>query len=109
MAGQKKKKLYEARAQVMKALAHPLRIEIADLLSKGEICVEDLAGRLGSERSNVSRHLSVLAGAGIVQNRKEGLKVFYSLKVPCVLNFFGCIEQVLTEQLNERMNLLGKK
>jgi ArsR family transcriptional regulator len=82
MAGRRVKKLYQARAQVMKALAQPVRMEIADLLSEGEMCVEDLARKTGAERSNVSRHLSVLAVAGIVESRKEGLKVFYSLKVP---------------------------
>ena len=77
-----RKRLYEARARVMKALAQPIRMEIADLLSKGELCVDDIAGKVGAERSNVSRHLSVLSGAGIVKGRRQGLKVFYSLKVP---------------------------
>jgi ArsR family transcriptional regulator len=102
----KSKKIYEARADIMKALAHPLRLEMIDLLSKKEFCVEDIARQVEAERSNVSRHLSVLAGAGIVESRKEGLKVFYSLKVPCVLNFFGCVEQVLLQQLKEKEALL---
>jgi ArsR family transcriptional regulator len=82
MARGEEKKLYEARTRVMKALAQPIRMEIADVLSEGELCVEDIAVKVGAGRSNVSRHLSVLSGAGIVRGRKEGLKVFYSLKVP---------------------------
>jgi DNA-binding transcriptional ArsR family regulator len=82
MAGSKRKRLYGARARVMKALAQPIRMEIADVLAEGEMCVDDLAAKVGAERSNVSRHLSVLAGTGIVDGRREGLKVFYSLKVP---------------------------
>ncbi len=82
MARSERKRLYEARARVMKALAQPIRMEIAEVLSGGELCVEDIAGKVGAERSNVSRHLSVLAEAGIVEGRKDGLKVFYSLKVP---------------------------
>lgn len=82
MARGERKRLYEARARVMKALAQPIRMEIADVLSEGELCVDDLAGKVGAGRSNVSRHLSVLAGAGIVDGRKDGLKVFYRLKVP---------------------------
>ena len=66
----------------MKALAQPVRMEIADVLADGEMCVEDIAGKVGAERSNVSRHLSVLATAGIIESRKQGLKVFYNLKVP---------------------------
>jgi len=107
MASAKAKKIYEARAEIMKALAHPLRLEIMDVLSKGGVCVEDIAGKAGAERSNVSRHLSVLARAGLIERCKEGLKVYYSLKVPCVLNFFGCVEQVIRTQFNEAKALLG--
>ena len=82
MHAKRSKRLYEARARVMKALGQPVRLEIADTLAKGELCVEDIAKSVGARRSNVSRHLSVLAEAGIVGSRKEGLKVFYSLKVP---------------------------
>jgi len=82
MAKHGRKRLYEARARIMKALAQPIRMEIADVLSEGELCVDDIASSVGAERSNVSRHLSVLAGAGIIEGRREGLKVFYSLKVP---------------------------
>lgn len=82
MARGKVKRLYEVRARVMKALAQPIRLEITDVLADGELCVEDIAKRVDAERSNVSRHLSVLSAAGIVESRKEGLKVFYNLRVP---------------------------
>jgi len=108
MLGRRKKELYRARARIIKALAHPLRLEIVDLLAKGERCVEDMARAVGSERSNVSRHLMVLASADLLNSRKSGLKIYYSLKCPCVLNFFSCIEQVLKEQLNEKVRLLRK-
>ena len=45
--------------------------------------------------STVSKHLSVLKQAGIVEDEKRGLQVWYSLRVPCILNFFGCVEEVL--------------
>lgn len=82
MKVKRKKRLYQARAKVMKALAQPMRMEIADLIKNNELCVEDITKKVGAERSNVSRHLSVLSSAGLVEGRKEGLKVFYSLKVP---------------------------
>ncbi len=82
MKPKRNKRLYQARAAVMKALGQPVRMEIADVLADGELCVEDISRRVGAERSNVSRHLSVLAAAGIVESRKDGLRVFYSLKVP---------------------------
>ena len=87
----------EARAKVMKALAHPTRLFIVDELSRGERCVCDLTEKIGADVSTVSKHLSVLKRAGIVRDDKRGVQVFYRLRVPCILNFFGCVEAVLEE------------
>ncbi len=86
---------YEVRAGIIKAMAHATRLYIIDELSKGERCVCELRDIIGNDMSTVSKHLSVLKNAGIVESDKRGLQVFYSLKVPCVLNFFGCVEDVL--------------
>jgi DNA-binding transcriptional ArsR family regulator len=85
---------WEARAQVMKAMAHASRLMIVDELSRGERCVADLTELVGADASTVSRHLSVLKNAGIVFDDKRGNQVFYALKAPCVLNFFECLEQL---------------
>ena len=87
----------EARAKVMKALAHPTRLFIVDELSRGERCVWELTDGIGADVSTVSKHLSVLKSAGIVVDDKRGVQVFYRLRVPCILNFFGCVEAVLEE------------
>jgi ArsR family transcriptional regulator len=50
---------------------------------------------IGADISTVSKHLSVLKQAGILSDEKRGLQVWYTLKVPCILNFFGCVEDVL--------------
>lgn len=94
----KRKKLYEARARVIKAMAHPTRLFMVEELSKGERCVCDLTEMVGADTSTVSRHLSLLKNAGIVDDDKRGTQVFYSLKVPCVLNFFTCVESVLDSE-----------
>lgn len=86
---------YEARAHVIKALAHPTRLFIVDELSRGERCVCELRDLVGADLSTVSKHLTLLKGAGILTDSKRGAQVFYSLRVPCVLNFFGCVEAVL--------------
>jgi ArsR family transcriptional regulator len=87
----------EARSRVMKALSHPTRLFIVDELSRGERCVCDLTEKIGADVSTVSKHLSVLKRAGIVRDDKRGVQVFYRLRVPCILNFFGCVEAVLEE------------
>jgi len=90
----------------MKALAHPLRLEIVGILKSGEKSVSELVAETGSEQSNISRHLSVLTNAGILCGRKAGLKVYYSLKTPCVLDFFSCLERVLLAEIMEKEELL---
>ena len=91
----KTKQKYQARARIVKAMAHPTRLFIVDELSRGERCVCELRDMIGADISTVSKHLSVLKDAGIVEDDKRGLQVFYSLRVPCILNFFGCVEDVL--------------
>jgi DNA-binding transcriptional ArsR family regulator len=87
----------ELRARVIKALGHPTRLFIVDELSRGERCVCDLTEKIGADVSTVSKHLSLLKRAGIVLDDKRGVQVFYRLRVPCILNFFGCVEAVLAE------------
>ncbi len=98
---------YEKQAEIAKAIGHPLRIAIIDFLGDGEQCVCDIAKHVGSERSNVSRHLSILVSAGLLGYHKDGLKVIYRLKTPCILDFFSCMSGVLKHQAKENERLLG--
>jgi ArsR family transcriptional regulator len=107
MLDKSKQLLFEKRAEVAKAVAHPLRVAIVDFLKDGEQCVCDIAQYVGSERSNVSRHLSVMVNAGLLEYRKEGLKVIYKLKTPCILDFFSCVSRVLKQQAKENERLLA--
>lgn len=106
MANLKKQLLFEKQAEVAKAIAHPLRIAIIDFLKDGEQCVCDIAEHIDSERSNVSRHLAVMVNAGVLEYRKEGLKVIYRLKCVCILEFFSCVTRVLKQQAKESEKLL---
>ncbi len=106
MSDKKKWLLFQKQAEVAQAVAHPLRIAIIDFLKDGEQCVCDIAEHIGSERSNVSRHLSVMVNAGVLEYRKEGLKVIYKLKCICILDFFLCVTGVLRQQAKENEKLL---
>ncbi len=99
--------LFHARARIIKALAHPTRLFIVDELSRGERCVCELTDMIGADISTVSKHLSILRDAGIVENDKRGLKVFHRLKAPCVLNFMSCIEAVMRVDLEEKVEIAG--
>ena len=106
MLDKSKQLLFEKHAEIAKAIAHPLRIAIIDFLKDGEQCVCDIAEYVGSERSNVSRHLSVMLNSGLLDYRKEGLKVIYRLKCTCIVHFFECVTGVLREQAEENQKLL---
>jgi ArsR family transcriptional regulator len=96
---------YIARAEIIKALAHPTRLFIVDRLSEREHCVCELTEMIGADTSTVSKHLSVMKNAGIVSCYKRGLQVWYSLKCPCILNFFGCVEETIRQGAREHMEL----
>lgn len=106
MSDKSKQLLYEKQADIAKAIAHPLRIAIINFLKDGEQCVCDIAEYVGSERSNVSRHLSVMVNAGLLDYRKEGLKVIYKLKCTCIIDFFSCVTRVLKQQAKDNQKLL---
>ena len=93
--GKDRRELFEQRAEIMRALAHPSRLMMVDELSRGERCVCELTQMVGDDVSTVSKHLSVLKNAGIVTDKKRGAQVFYTLRVPCILNFFSCVNSVL--------------
>ena len=97
---------YEARARIIKAMAHPTRLFIVEELSKHKRCVCELTDMIGADVSTVSKHLSVLKSAGIVDDEKRGLQVYYSLRVPCVLNFFSCVESVLKSTASAHLQAL---
>ena len=69
--------LAELIARRFRAIAEPMRIRLLDLLREGEQTVNELALSLGATQQNVSKHLAVLAEAGIVARRKDGTRVHY--------------------------------
>ena len=68
------------RAQIIKSLAHPSRIQMVDALGSGEMCVRELAHIVGADMSTVSKHLALLATAGILTRQKAGQCVYYGIK-----------------------------
>ncbi len=97
---------FEARAKIMKALGHPTRLFMVDELSHGEKCVCELTDMVGADISTVSKHLTVLKEAGIVQDEKRGLQVFYTLRLPCVKGFFQCMDTMIKTKVKQQMELV---
>lgn len=88
----------EARANIIRALAHPTRLMIVEALAAGERCVCELHTHAPCDLSTFSKHLAILRNAGVLATDKRGTQVFYRLTVPCLLNFFGCVDAVLRHE-----------
>ena len=102
----KTRAIFEARATVAKALAHPTRLFLIETLALRQRCVCELTKLVGADISTVSKHLTILKKAGIVESRKRGAEIHYALRVPCILKFFACVEGVLKKNSEEAQKLL---
>ena len=86
------KKKETAAALMFKALSHPARIWIVRQLAKDEHCVIEFVKALDVEFATVSRHLSILKAAGIIEDDKRGKEVWYRLACPCIVSMIDCFE-----------------
>jgi ArsR family transcriptional regulator len=93
----------EARARILKALAHPTRLFIVEELARGERCVCELREMIGADMSTVSKHLAQLKSAGVVADDKRGVQVYYNLRAGCVPGFLDCIQNILKENVEREL------
>jgi ArsR family transcriptional regulator len=95
-----KKAAYKLHAQVCSIMANPKRLELIELLSDSEKSVEELTQLMGIPKANVSQHLALLRHYNIVTTRKEGLRVFYKIANPKVIQACRLMREVTLEQLS---------
>lgn len=98
--------LQQFKAEFFKALAHPMRIRMLEVLSDGEKSVNELQTILGSEGSAVSQQLSVLRAKNLVHTVKEGTTVVYSLRDPLIKDLLAVARQIFDNHLVESISLL---
>ncbi|MDP4105151.1 MAG: metalloregulator ArsR/SmtB family transcription factor [Bacillota bacterium] len=96
------------KAEFFKALAHPLRIRILELLSEGDKNVNELQSLIGSEGSAVSQQLTVLRSKNIVSGTKDGNKVVYSLKDPMIIELLSVARQIFNNHLVDTITMFDK-
>lgn len=104
----KEQKLFNEKARLLKAIAHPTRLWIVEKLQSGERCVCEFVDELSHDFSTISKHLSVLKQAGIVSDEKRGKQVYYTLQVPCIIKLINCIQEVMTKNLERQSSVLNK-
>lgn len=96
---------YKLKAEVFKALAHPMRIAMLEKLRVKPWCVCELAAEVGIQKSVASKHLSQLKATGLVDDEKRGTLVEYRLVAPCVLDLAACAERTIIENRRKRLDM----
>jgi DNA-binding transcriptional ArsR family regulator len=99
--------VYVVKAQLFRVLGHPVRIRILELLSEGERTVGDLQAQLRLDSSGTSQHLAALRQQGVLESRRAGTSVYYSIRDPRVSQLLAVARQILTSALSDSHTLLG--
>jgi ArsR family transcriptional regulator len=85
------RKVAEHVAEVLKTVAHPIRLKIVDLLQGEEMCVGDIVNAIGGKQSITSQQLNMMKDKGVLSCRREGAKVFYRIENRNVIKLLNCI------------------
>lgn len=99
-------RIYDMQVRICKSFAHPSRLRMLDLLAKREHSVSELQQSLNITVPNLSQHLSILKGAGVVKTRREGKQIFCSLAIPEVKTACSLIRDVLRAQVRKGRDLV---
>ncbi len=100
-------KVFELKAEVLKALAQPTRLKILELLRHGERCICEIVPAINGEQSNISRHISLMQRSHLVTTRKDGVKVMVSVKDPEIFKILDRVSAILRHQMNEQRELVS--
>ncbi|MGM9987159.1 MAG: ArsR/SmtB family transcription factor [Bacillaceae bacterium] len=100
--------MQQFKADFFKALSHPLRIRILELLADGDKNVNELQALIGSEGSAVSQQLMVLRSKNIVYGTKDGNRVVYSLRDPLIIELLDVAKRIFSNHLIDAINMLDK-
>lgn len=106
---QKIKDFYEIHARFCKAMAHPTRLHILDLLKSGSKNVNELVAELGVGQANLSQHLSILREIGVVEARRVGMNVQYSVASPKIIEACALVKQIVSEKAEKQNKVLFGK
>lgn len=103
---QNQKELYTLHAEFCKFMSNPKRIEILFLLGEKEMCVEDMASAMEIRVPNLSQHLAVMREKGVVEARREGTKMYYTLTNPKTLEACIIMREAMVEQMEKQMEMV---
>lgn len=98
--------IYRLKADFFRLLGHPARVRILELLRSGELSVGELQEALELDSSGTSQHLTAMRRQGLLESRRAGTSVYYSVKDPRIFQVLESAKEVLTAQLEETRTLL---
>jgi len=98
--------ILQIKAEILNALAHPLRLKILQKLRDGACCVCKIIPYVEGEQSNVSHHLAILKKAGIVRSEKRGLEVWYEVTDPKIFELLDTLDECIVRNLEKSQNIL---
>lgn len=94
--------LNDKKAEIFKALANPVRLDVIDQLLEGEKCVCEIQKKLRKyQQAHISKSLQKLKSVGLIKDRRDGMNVYYSLRICCMSEFFGCLNKILKNEIND--------
>ena len=100
------KELYKLHAEFCKFMGNPIRIEILFLLGEKEMCVDEIASAMGIKVPNISQHLAVMREKGVVEVRREGTKMYYTLANPKTLQACIIMREAMVEQMEKQFDMI---
>jgi len=100
--------VFKLHADFCKFMGNPKRIEIMFILGVQEKCVDEIAKEMKINIANVSQHLSVMKDRGVVEARREGVRIYYKISNPRTLEACIIMRDLMIEQCNKRAEMLQK-
>lgn len=99
---------YKAEAEIFQALAHPVRLQLLDFLAEGPRCACEIEPEFSLDQSTISRHLIALKKAGLVQARREGVRVNYELSDRRIRRIRELVQSLIADQVREHVTILAQ-
>ncbi len=99
-------RVFELKADILKALAQPTRLKILELLRHGERCICEIIPAIDGEQSNISRHISLMQKSHLVTTRKDGVKVMVKVRDPKIFQILDSITTILENEMDEQSRLI---
>jgi ArsR family transcriptional regulator len=98
--------LIHIESDLLRAIAQPTRLRILYFLKDGEKCACEIIPKMKEDQSNISRHLTLMKDAGILESRKEGVSVYYKIKDKRVFTLLSIVDEMIKAEIKEKAKVV---